>query len=135
MPCLAVQASMQMDVDHYLTGVPVALFEPLVILPAQHFDPPQKLAPEYRLMMAVLDDAVWCIEKYRFTTDARGRRLFEAAKQWLLATDLHWPFSFECICAALDLDANAVRRHLRLFPAQTPPACDERSARRKGAWR
>ena len=47
-----------MDVDRYLTGVPMDLFQPHVILPAQHFNPPKKLAPEHRLLMAVLDDAV-----------------------------------------------------------------------------
>ena len=53
---------------------PEIIFQPLVILPAQHFDPPRKLAPEHRLMMAVLDAAVWCIDKYRVPTDTHGRR-------------------------------------------------------------
>jgi hypothetical protein len=65
-------------------------------------------------MIAVLDDAVRCIEKYRFPTDERGRRLFHEAKQWLLAEEPHWPYSFEHICAVVDLDANAVRHRLRL---------------------
>ncbi len=30
-----------MDVDRYLTGVPIDLFQPHVILPAQHFNPPK----------------------------------------------------------------------------------------------
>jgi hypothetical protein len=119
-PCLPVQASMAMDVDQYLTGAKIDLFQPHVILPAQHFSPPKKLAPEHRLMMAVLDDAVRGVEKYRFPTDARGRRLFREAKQWLLAAEPHWPYSFERICAVLDLDANAVRHRLRLAPERLP---------------
>jgi hypothetical protein len=103
-----------MDADRYLTGVPIDLFQPHIILPAQHFNPPKKLAPEQRLMMAVLDDAVRCVEKYRCPPDARGRRLFREAQQWLLAEEPHWPYSFERICAALDLDANTVRHRLRL---------------------
>src|ERR1035437_5570218 len=71
-------------------------------------------------MKAVLDDAVRCVEKYRFHTDARGRRLFHEAKQWLLAAEPHWPYSFEHICAVLDLDANAVRHRLRLAPGRPP---------------
>jgi hypothetical protein len=63
-----------MDLDQYLTGVLIDLFQPHVIVPAQHFNPPKKLAPEHRLMMAVLDDAVRCVEKYRCPTDARARR-------------------------------------------------------------
>ena len=42
-----------MDMDALSTGVPLSLFQPLLILPEQHFDPPHKLAPEYRLMIAV----------------------------------------------------------------------------------
>ena len=109
-----------MDVDRYLTGVPIGLFQPHVILPSQDFTSPKQFAPERRLMTAVLDDAVRCVEKYRFPTDARGRRLFDEAKQWLLATDAHWPYSFERICAVLDLDANAVRHRLRLTPNRPP---------------
>jgi hypothetical protein len=111
---------MAMDVDRYLAGVPMDLLQPHVILPAQHFNPPKRLAPEHRLMVAVLDDAVRCVEKYRFPTDARSRRLFHEAKQWLLAAEPHWPYSFECICAVLDLDANAVRHRLRLAPEPPP---------------
>jgi hypothetical protein len=109
-----------MDVDRYLTGVPIDLFQPQVILPAQHFNLPKKIAPEHRLMMAVLDDAVRCVEKYRCPTDARGRRLLHEAKQWLLAAEPHWPYSFERICAVLDFDANAVRHRLRLAPERPP---------------
>lgn len=105
---------MLMEVDRYLTGAPSALFQPQVISPAQYFAPPKKLAPEHRLMMAVLEDAVRCVEKYRVATYARDRRLFHEAKQWLLAAELRWPYSFECICAVLDLDADAVRNRLRL---------------------
>jgi len=102
------------DPDRYMTGTQVALFQPYVILPAQHFNSPRMRSPEQRLMMAVLDDAVRCVAKYRFLTDTRGRRLFHEAKQWLLATEPHWPYSFERICAALDIDPGAVRHRLRL---------------------
>jgi hypothetical protein len=108
-----------MDADRYLTGVPSDLFEPHVILPAQ-LSPPKTLAPEHRLMMAVLDDAVRCVEKYRRATDFRGRRLFDEGRQWLLARDTHWPYSFERICGVLDLDATAVRHRLRLVPERPP---------------
>ena len=70
--------------------------------------------------MAVLEDAVWCIQKYRLPTDGAGRRLFLDAKHWLLASEPQWPYSFECICAALDLDAEAVLHRLQVAP-QRPP--------------
>jgi len=111
---------MAKNVNRYRTGVPIDLFQPRVTLPAQRFDAPKRLAPEQRLMMAVLDDAVWCVEKYRVPTDTRGRLLFQEAKRWLLAAEPHWPYSFERICAVLDLDANAVRHHLRVAPVRSP---------------
>jgi hypothetical protein len=113
---------MIMDVDWYPTDPPTDVFEPDVILPAQHFPPVGKLAPEQRLMMAVLDDAVRCVASRRLSTDTRHRRLFAEARRWMLAEEADWPYSFESICAVLDLDANAVRQYLRLAPKQLPEA-------------
>jgi hypothetical protein len=67
-------------------------------------------------MIAVLHDALDCVEKYRFATNSRGRRLFHEAKQWFLADEVEWPCSFECICGVLDLDSNAVRQRSRVVP-------------------
>jgi hypothetical protein len=91
-----------------------------VILPAQHFTPPKKLAPEHRLRMAVLDEAIRCVEKYRFAADARGQQCFHEVRRWLLAEETDWPYSFEGICEVLDLDANAVRHRLRLAHKRQP---------------
>ena len=85
-----------------------------VVLPSQHFEPRRKQAPEQRLMIAVLHDALDCVEKYRFATTNRGRRLFREAQQWFLVDEVNWPYSFECICGVLDLDSNAVRPRLRV---------------------
>jgi len=67
-------------------------------------------------MIAVLDDAIQCLQKYRFATNRRGRRLLREVTQWLLAEETDWPYSFPSICAVLDLDADAVRHRLRLAP-------------------
>jgi hypothetical protein len=69
-------------------------------------------------MIAVLHDALDCIEKYRFATDTHGRRLFRDAKQRFLADETDWPYAFECICGALDLDADGVRERRRVAPEQ-----------------
>lgn len=111
---------MAMDVNRYMMGVSVDLLQPDAILPVQHFDPPKKLSPEHRLMMAIVDDAFRCVENNRSPKNAQGRRLFREAKQWLLAEEPHWPYSFEQICAVLDLDADAVRHRLQLAPEEPP---------------
>jgi len=90
--------------------------QPDVMLPSQYFAPRRKQAPEQRLMIAVLQDALDCLEKHRFATDCRDRRLFDEAKDWFLAHESGWPYSFESICGVLDLDADAVRRSLRVTP-------------------
>ncbi len=98
--------------DFYLVGVPISMAQPEAVLPAQYFGPRRKQTPEHRLMMAVLRDALECLEKYRFATDNRGRRLFREAEKWCLTKEAHWPYSFESICAVLELDSNAVRTRL-----------------------
>lgn len=70
-------------------------------------------------MMAVLEDAIDCIGKYRFVTTDPQRRLFEKEKRWFLDEDARWPYSFVCICETLELDANAVRESLGLTPPTT----------------
>lgn len=82
------------------------------VLPSQQFGARGKKEPEQRLMMAVLRDALQCLEKHRFATNDRDRRIFRKAQRWFLINEAKWPYSFQCICDVLDLDSNAVRRHL-----------------------
>ena len=107
---------MGMDPTFRLAGVPVGMTQLDIVLPLQHFGSRRTQAPEKRLMIAVLHDALECIEKYRLATNTHGRRLFEEAKRWFLADETEWPYSFECICGALELDSNAVRERLHVVP-------------------
>jgi len=97
-----------LDLAEACSGIP----SPDIVLPSQHFGPQRKQAPEHRLMIAVLHDALECVTKYRFSTHTRRRRLCREAQRWFLIDEAAWPYSFEGICGVLDLDANAVRRHL-----------------------
>ncbi len=111
---------MAMDANPQLAEVPNGLLQLDIMLPSQHFGPRRKQGPEQRLMIAVLQDALECVEKHRFATDTHGRRLFHDAERWFLAHETGWPYSFECICAVLDLDANAVRHRLGVTQEQQP---------------
>jgi len=84
------------------------------VLPSQYLQARQRQVPERRLMLAVLHDALLCLDKYRFAANGPGRRLYLEAEQWVVANDLDWPYSFESICGVLDLDANAVRQRLQV---------------------
>lgn len=111
---------MAMEANLQLAGVPIGMMQLDILLPSQLFGPRRKQAPEQRLMIAVLQDALDCVEKHRSATDTHGRRLFSDAQQWFLANETDWPYSFECICELLDLDANAVRQRLRVAPECQP---------------
>jgi len=88
------------------------LFEPDVMLPVQYFSVLRKRSPqgpEYFLVIAMLQDAIECFQKYHFASDEIGRELFEDAREWITSTDQKWPFSFENVCAILKLDAAYLR--------------------------
>lgn len=91
------------------------LFAPEVILPAQFFSAVRAGAerPEKLLMLAVLQDAVATILKHSGSARSGSRRLVREAEQWIDARNHNWPFSFENICGALNLDAAALRTGLR----------------------
>lgn len=90
-----------------------------VLLPSQLFGPGRKQEPEQQLMIAVLHDALDCLEKHRSAKRPRDRQLFNETQQWFLTRETRWPYSFESICAVLDLNPDAVRQHLRVTDPQT----------------
>jgi hypothetical protein len=72
----------------------------------QRWEPAQ---PEKRLMLAMLEDALRCREKYRDAEDRRGKKLFREAEEWLLA-DTDWIFSIGNVCEALGLNSAYIRK-------------------------
>jgi hypothetical protein len=91
-----------------------------IILPVQFFENVRHRAPtktgEYRLLVAVLHDAVSRFQKYALDDDLDCAE----AEQWIMGTDTALDgvadaprFSFEFICTALDLDADYLRGGLR----------------------
>jgi hypothetical protein len=63
-------------------------------------------------MLAVLEDAVWCIEEGRRHRRFHTRRLAAEAEAWVHCDRRDWPFSFVNICEALGFDMDAVRARL-----------------------
>lgn len=91
------------------------LFEPDVMLPAQYFAILRKSAPqgpEYLLVLAMLQDAVECVQKYRWAVDPNGRELYQEAYDWIASDDRKWPFSFENVCEILKIDPGYLRTGL-----------------------
>ncbi len=68
---------------------------------------------EKRLMLAVLLDAFNTIVTYHAGRRSQSWGEYQAAFRWVMTDDHLWPFSFENICYALDLDRNKLRAALQ----------------------
>ena len=91
------------------------LFESDQLLPMQFFDAYIRktyLEPERLLMLAVLEDAVWCLQNHATCASRKPRKLFEDALQWILMDDDHWLFSFNNVCEAVGLSPRCLRSGL-----------------------
>ena len=92
------------------------MFQPDVLLPTQFFAAMRKRVPqeaEYRLILAVLEDAIECYQKHVFADDSKARQLFEETEGWLSSDDRVWPYSFVNICEILNLNPGYLRNGLQ----------------------
>lgn len=67
---------------------------------------------EEGLMLAVLDNAIECFQKYVLGQREREKRLFREAEDWILEKNSDWFFSFENICETLELYPDCIRQGL-----------------------
>ncbi len=91
------------------------ILEPDTFLPSQFYGQrglSRKLEGEKRLMLAVLKDAVECLEKYRGFRSCPGKELYEDALQWVEDKSTDWIFSFTNICEILGFDPDYLRESL-----------------------
>jgi hypothetical protein len=89
------------------------LFQPDILLPSQYFDriqPKSESIPEERLLLALLMDALYCFQKYCFSSRKRHKALFIEAEAWIMNEDLSSPFSFSGACEYLEVEADYLRR-------------------------
>ena len=69
--------------------------------------------PERELMLAVLEDAIYCFQSYASAQDSIRTRLFLQAKEWLMEDDdEQWLFSFANICAVFSFSPHYIRAGL-----------------------
>src|SRR5262252_340079 len=67
---------------------------------------------EEKLALAVLESAIEDFQKYVFSKNQKGQKLFQEAEEWFLERDDDQLFSFEYICATLQLHPAYIRRGL-----------------------
>jgi hypothetical protein len=76
------------------------------------------LEPEKKLMLAILEDAVACFQKFLLARDSKGKAQFRDTEDWIFqGTDLGI-FSFDIVCETLGLEPNYVRRGLAHWKKQ-----------------
>jgi hypothetical protein len=64
-----------------------------------------------RLMLAVLADAIGCLQAHFSKPSRSSETRFHEAEEWI-TSDNDGPFSFDTVCEGLGLDANGLRKRL-----------------------
>jgi hypothetical protein len=98
-----------------MTDRSFGLFEPDALLPAQFyaaFRGGSSVRGEKRLMLAVLEDALDCYQKYASSREGQGQQLFDEAQAWIGSADRGWFFSYENICETLEINPEYLRQGL-----------------------
>lgn len=117
----------------------VSLMQLDTLVPYQYLETTKRKVPleaEKRLMLAVLEDAIFCFQKYCDARSRKEQRLFSDSEAWIVECGDGWIFSFENICETIGLDPNYMRRGLmqwkqsmqgRAHPDPNPPRGGKRS--------
>ena len=98
-----------------MTDRSFGLFEPDALLPAQFYSAfrgGSSVRGEKRLMLAVLEDALDCYQKYAVVREGQGQQLFDEAHTWISSKERGWFFSYENICETLEINPGYLRRGL-----------------------
>jgi hypothetical protein len=91
------------------------ILEPDIFLPSQFYGTgglSRHLEGEKRLMIAVLKDAVECLDKHRGARSSSGRTQYQNALEWVQDNGTEWLFSFTNICDLLGFDPDYMREVL-----------------------
>jgi hypothetical protein len=91
------------------------ILEPDVFLPSQFYGTgglSRQLDGEKRLMIAILKDAVECLNKYRGARSSLGNSQYQNALEWVEDEGTEWLFSFNNICDLLGFDPDYLRKVL-----------------------
>jgi hypothetical protein len=91
------------------------IVEPDVFFPSEFYGSgglSRQLDGEKRLMIAILKDAVECLNKYRGARSSLGSSQYENALEWIEDEGTQWLFSFNNICDLLGFDPDYLRKVL-----------------------
>jgi hypothetical protein len=92
-----------------------SLFEPDILTSARYraiYQRQFQLEPERMLMLAVLEDAIFCFQENVTAVGGKARVLFQEAEEWILNNDTSYLYSFDNICDELGFDPMYLRHGL-----------------------
>jgi hypothetical protein len=92
-----------------------SLFQPDTLLFTQFFDDRRNKTlrqPEKRLMLAILEDAIYCFQDNHSARHGKKKRHFDDAQRWFFQVSDDWIFGFENICSVLEFNPEYVRKGL-----------------------
>jgi hypothetical protein len=100
-----------------------SLFEPDVLIPSQYLANTKSKnyqEPEKKLLLAVLEDALWCFQNGLLRRENKKQRVLSMeAEEWIMEESGEWLFSFNEICQLLGLEPRYVRKRLIGWKAET----------------
>ena len=105
------------------------LFQPDTILPFQYSEMLRRktyLEGEKNLILAVLEDAVNCFQKYYAARDKKGKELFREVEEWIMDEKDDRVFSFGSICDSLGINPGYLRRGLKQWEKKQSAARKEK---------
>jgi hypothetical protein len=112
---------------------------PDVLTPAQYYDGIPTQNPEAnamkRLMLAVLQDALRCLQTYAESRNPAHRQAFAEAETWILDRRAEEPFTFVSICEALAIQPDYLREGIRRWRLQLSDGLDSRGLQRRSVRR
>jgi len=85
--------------------------------------------PIRRLMLAVLEDALRCLQMSPNGRRA-ARKAIAEAEHWIFERGLQGPFTFENVCETLGIQADNLRNGIRQWRMQASGACNSAILRR-----
>jgi len=72
----------------------------------------QERSAEFKLALAVLEQAVEDLQRHRGASAPEPQRLYVQARRWVASNDRRWPYSFANVCDMLNMSCGRMRTKL-----------------------
>lgn len=100
-----------------------SLFAPSILTPEQFYDERRDdsvMRPIKRLMLAILEDALRCLQKHADAKSGARRLMYWEAEQWLCSESGNALFSFTMVCETLGIEPEYLRSGLLQWRRMQP---------------